>query len=579
MESKNTAPMTRRTFGGAAALTAVSASRVLGANDRIRLAAIGTGGRMRGLMRAANDVGGCEMVAVCDVYEPRSAQAKEQLAKNAETVADFHRVLDRRDVDAVIIGSPDHWHVPMLVAAVQSGKDAYCEKPLTLNLQEGEGLIRAVRGSGRVVQAGYQQRSWPHFAEAQKLIAGGALGQVVMAEAYWYQNYNRSDKPEIESQKLDWKQWLGSSPPRAFDPWRYFRWRLFWDYGGGSLTDLYSHWVDTIHWFLGESTPLAARATGGRHVLKRFDCPDVVSASFQYGKGFTIAYEGTFLSRLEDGGIIFRGTRATMRISRAGFGIYSEESVQAQKTNQPQPEQAVRSSGDGTPLHMRNFLECVRSRQTPNSDVESAVAAANAAHYGNMAYRSGETIRTPLAAPRFQPLEGWQEDTPRLWTVRDGVITGRHTGLKYNDFLRTRRHYHDFILKLEFKLTNNTGNSGIQFRSKPVPGSHEVSGYQADIGADYWGALYDESRRNRVLVKPDPLMLEKTDRKGWNTYVITAHGNHITLELNGVRTVNYIEEEPGIERDGFIALQVHSGPGIEVQFRNIQIAELPAPGS
>jgi predicted dehydrogenase len=566
--------MNRRQFAGAA-LTAASASRVLGANERIRLGAIGTGGRCQGLMRHANEVGGCEFVALSDVYEPRALQAKEQLATSAEVMGDFRRVLDRKDVDAVIIGSPDHWHVPMVIAAAQAGKDAYCEKPLTRTIEEGDAVIRAVRDAGRILQVGYQQRSWPHFIEARKLIESGALGQVVMVEAYWYQNYNTPVEPQMDAAKVDWKQWLGSAPPRAFDPWRYRRWRVYWDYGGGSLTDLYSHWVDSIHWFLGDSVPLTAHATGGRHVLKRFECPDVVSASYRYGKGFTVAYEGTFLSALEDGGIIFRGAQATMRINRSGFGIYTEESVRAQKTNQPTPQQAVRSTGDGTLHHVRNFLECVRSRQTPNSDVVSAVASANAAHYGNMAYRTGETVRIPLGERRFRPLDGWQEDTPGLWQIGNGVITGKHGGLKYNDFLRTRRNdYRNFVLKLEFKLTGGAGNSGVQFRSKPVPGSHEVSGYQADIGEKYWGALYDESRRKRVLAEPDPLMLEKTDRSGWNSYVITAQGNHITLELNGIRTVNYIEEEPGIERQGFIALQVHSGPGIEVQFRNIEIAEI-----
>jgi predicted dehydrogenase len=572
--------MQRRDFTRTALLTAASASRIIGANDRVRLAAIGTGGRCQGLMRHAIEVGGCEFAAVCDVYEPRAVQAKEQIAPAAEVARDFRRVLERTDVDAVIIGSPDHWHVPMVIAAVQAGKDAYCEKPLTRTLEEGAAVIQAVRDSKRVLQVGYQQRSWPHFFEAKKLIESSGLGQVMMVEAYWYQNYNVPGPPPVEAEKLDWRQWLGSAPPRAFDPWRLRRWRVYWDYGGGSLTDLYSHWVDSIHWFLGDSVPLTAHATGGRYVLKQFECPDTVSASFRYPKGFTVAYEGTFLSALEDGGIVFRGTQATMRINRRGFGVFTEESVRAQKTNEPPPAQAVRSTGDGTLHHVRNFLECVRSRQTPNSDVVSAVASANAAHYGNMAYRTGETIRTPLAEPRFEPLfngrnlEGWQEDTPGLWTVRDGVITGKHSGLKYNDFLRTRRNYRDFILKLEFKLTGDVGNSGVQFRSKPVPGSHEVSGYQADIGQKYWGCLYDESRRKRVLAMPDPLMLEKADRTGWNTYVITAHGNHITLELNGVRTVNYIEEEAGIERDGFIALQVHSGPGIEVAFRNIQIAEI-----
>ncbi|MEX2263509.1 MAG: DUF1080 domain-containing protein [Bryobacteraceae bacterium] len=169
-------------------------------------------------------------------------------------------------------------------------------------------------------------------------------------------------------------------------------------------------------------------------------------------------------------------------------------------------------------------------------------------------------------------LDGWEIDTPGIWQVRDGMIVGKHSGLKYNDFLRTRKSYGDFVLKLEFRLVNGEGNSGIQFRSKPVPDSHEVSGYQADIGQQYWGCLYDESRRKKVLVQAPPASLANLKKDGWNEYAITARGNHITLDLNGVRTVDYRETEPGIETTGFIALQVHSGPPIEVQFRKIRIA-------
>ena len=187
---------------------------------------------------------------------------------------------------------------------------------------------------------------------------------------------------------------------------------------------------------------------------------------------------------------------------------------------------------------------------------------------------------TAAPEPGFEPLfngkslDGWEVDTPGLWTVRDGILTGKHAGLKYNDFLRTRRHYGDFVLKVEFRLVNGHGNSGIQFRSKPVPNSHEVSGYQADIGEKYWGCLYDESRRNKVLAGPEGGATEGVDKSGWNEYVLTAQGSRITLDLNGRRTVTYSEPDASIPRSGFIALQVHSGPGIEVQFRNIYVKEL-----
>lgn len=156
------------------------------------------------------------------------------------------------------------------------------------------------------------------------------------------------------------------------------------------------------------------------------------------------------------------------------------------------------------------------------------------------------------------------------------MITGRHSGLKYNDFLRTKKLYSNFILKAKFRLHADAGNSGIQFRSKPMADSHEVIGYQADIGQQYWGALYDESRRKKVLAQPAPEVLAGIDRKGWNEYTITANGPRITLALNGKITVDYTEAEPGMAASGFIALQVHSGPGITVDFKDLLIQELPA---
>lgn len=171
-------------------------------------------------------------------------------------------------------------------------------------------------------------------------------------------------------------------------------------------------------------------------------------------------------------------------------------------------------------------------------------------------------------------LEEWEVDTPGLWEVRGGVIVGTSPGLKYNDFLRTKKHYSDFILRLWFRLKDGQGNTGIQFRSRPVTASHEVSGYQADIGQTYWGCLYDESRRNRVLMAPPAELLASLDKSGWNEYVITARGKHITLDLNGIRTVDYRETDANIDETGFIALQIHSGPPMQIEFKDLRILEL-----
>lgn len=182
-----------------------------------------------------------------------------------------------------------------------------------------------------------------------------------------------------------------------------------------------------------------------------------------------------------------------------------------------------------------------------------------------------ETGFTPLFDGKS--LAGWEGDTD-LWKVEDGMIVGDSPGIKRNEFLATEKGYSDFELRLEFRLHKGSGNSGVQFRSKRVEGQSEVSGYQADIGEKYWGCLYDESRRNKVLVQaPDELdkVLRKED---WNSYVIRAKGNEITLAINGLTTVNYTEKDESIAREGIIALQVHSGGPLRVEFRKLRIKEL-----
>jgi len=174
-------------------------------------------------------------------------------------------------------------------------------------------------------------------------------------------------------------------------------------------------------------------------------------------------------------------------------------------------------------------------------------------------------------------LAGWEGDA-KLWVVEDGVLVGRSPGIAYNDFLATTKTYGDFVLRFQVRLVENKGNSGVQFRSKRVPDSHEVTGYQADIAEGRWGQLYDEARRNRVLADPKPEDLKKALKVGdWNAYEVTAVGPRITLSINGVRMVDYTEGDKDIPREGVIATQVHSGDPMEVRFRNIRIKPVKAP--
>jgi predicted dehydrogenase len=247
-----------------------------------------------------------------------------------------------------------------------------------------------VTGAKQIVQVGYQQRSWPHFIQARELIAAGNLGQITLVLTSWYQDYVTGSQtpPQVDGSKIDWKRFLGSAPDQPFDALRCTRWRWFWDFGGGHLTDLYSHWGDTVHWCMNQDAPRTAQASGSRNALPQFECPDTINAAWDY-PGYTVVYNGALNGSLDGGTIVFRGHRASMKLNRDGFAVYAEGKVKREMTNWPEPEQAVKSEADGTPAHIQNFVDCVRSRKQPNSPVKPAVAIARAAHLANSAYRTG----------------------------------------------------------------------------------------------------------------------------------------------------------------------------------------------
>ena len=314
----------RRKFLVASGLTALAATRASGANDRIRVGAIGCGGRMRDLLNAADQVGGYDLVAGCDVYEPHRDQIRERSINVASTHLDYHELLDKKDVDAVIIAVPDHSHVHVATDALAAGKDVYLEKPVTHMLEEGDPLIKAVHASTRVLQCGMQQRSWTHFQSAVELMQGGNIGRITQVRTYWFQNY-QSSGPQlpIEVQLLDWKRWLGSAPDQPFSEEKYRRWRWFWDFGGGAMTDLFTHWIDVVQWGMKTTEPQIAQALGNKYFFDEWQCPDTLEAAFRY-PDFQVGYEGTMVSSVDDGGLEFRGTKGTLKLTRGGFGIYRE---------------------------------------------------------------------------------------------------------------------------------------------------------------------------------------------------------------------------------------------------------------
>ena len=294
-------------------LSARSLAAVVGANDRVQIGVIGTGGRALQLMDhliakprdpvqggipqwKTKPVEGAELVAVADVYEPHRNQAAAKAGPRTAKFHDYRKLLDQREVEAVIIAAPDHWHKLMLLDAVAAGKDVYLEKPVTHTLEEGPEEIQAVEKSGRIVQTGTQQRSWPHYVRGKEILASGALGAVRLVDAFWFMNYGvrrvnnlpRNQEPPAD---LDWKAWLGSAPAQPFDPMKFRIWRQFWDFGGGNLADLMTHAIETIHWYMECDTPASAVGIGHAYDWP-FECPDSLSCTLEYPKGFLVTYTG-----------------------------------------------------------------------------------------------------------------------------------------------------------------------------------------------------------------------------------------------------------------------------------------------
>lgn len=377
---------------GLAAFGGMAPATILGANSRIRMGLIGCGERGSYDISVFRKNPEVQVVAVCDVYEPRRLKQQRRAGPQATAHLDYREVLDRKDIDAVLIATPDHWHKQILIDAVHAGKDAYCEKPIMHSIAEGVQMVEAVKQTGRVVQTGTQQRSWPHWIYGKQLVDDGILGRVTFVHTYWYQNYAAHTgwmaRHRVDPAQLNWKMWLGDAPTQPFTEEKYLYWRFFWDFGGGILTDLLTHWIDAIQWYMGQTAPLTATTTGDLYIMK-WQCPDTITAVYEYPGNFMVAYTGALNDSIDDGGIVLRGTKATLKIDRAHLAVYPEGVPWQPGKNYPQPEIAMISEHDGTIDHVRNFLDCMRSRKTPNANIEVGFEAARASWIGNIALKRG----------------------------------------------------------------------------------------------------------------------------------------------------------------------------------------------
>ncbi len=423
-------PFNRRAFLAAGAATSLSAAtyeRVSGSNERVQLGFIGFGLIGKRHVLDFKQIPDVALVAIAETHADRLAEGADTIGGPVAQQRDFRALLDQRDVDAVVVSTPDHWHGLMTILACAAGKDVYVEKPASLFVREGRWMVSAAQRHGRIVQVGTQQRSGPHYQRARELVQNGHIGNVHSVRMWAYRNIMPGfgkppdgDAPEA----LDYDLWLGPAPQRPYNPNRalyHFRW--FWDYSGGQMTNLASHSLDIVHWFMNVDAPLAVTSVGGRLALEdNGETPDTQDTLFVY-PGFTATWSHREAARgaAPHHGLVFCGTKGTLTISRKGFTVTADPKI-APGDAIPRFGGAHPSGGpsrtggddeqrrDGplwtTPLedntgdefdqfrrHAGHFLDCVRTRARPISDIESGHRVATACHLANISLLSGQSLR------------------------------------------------------------------------------------------------------------------------------------------------------------------------------------------
>jgi len=376
-------------------------SRYYSANDTLAVACLGTGDRCQSLMRTLAQVPGVRIAAVCDVYDVRLDAARKLADPKAIATKHYRELLDRKDIDAVLIGSPDHWHVPMAVDACNAGKDVYVEKPLTHDLAEGATIIDAQNRNKRIVQVGMQQRSMPHIQAARKLIQDGRIGQIFKIHITWNRGGGlpvRRSPMGVDPRQVAWKDFLGNAPDQPFDEFRFRYWQYFWDFGNGRLADLMVHWIDVAHWFLDVDHPLKA-TTIGNHVTTKgvWQAPDTMQCILEYPNDVQVHFETTPANVTYGSMMALYGTEGTLYLDRGRYEFTFEHRRRKPEswilgTRPARKGAEAYDMPNGDFLHLTNWAECVRNRQQPNAPAEAGVSAAAATHLGNRAYRSGEVV-------------------------------------------------------------------------------------------------------------------------------------------------------------------------------------------
>ena len=380
--------MDRRTF-----IAGASASRILGANDRIRTGLIGSGGRGRYVAEQFREVG-ADVMAVADIYEPNLQAGLKSASTGAKGYDDYRRLLDDKSLDAVLIATPDHWHAPMVIDAVRAGKDVYVEKPMAHEIHEGFEVVDAVRATKRVVQVGTQRRSFDIFLEAKAIMDSGQLGDVRLVTSWWMNHTTTLSDRHFQG-RIDWKQFLGKAPKCEMSAHRFFNWYYYWDYSGGLLIGQAAHIVDAIQWFMNSKSPLAVTCSGGKPNLAGAQVTDTATISIEYPENyfanFTLGYKAMRYRGCNDQMKQFHGSKARFDVGREGYALYPESSAVEMKASVQKKEPG--SFDRATRMHIRNFFDCIRSRKEPNAPVEAGQATNIALAMTMQSLRAGRRLR------------------------------------------------------------------------------------------------------------------------------------------------------------------------------------------
>jgi predicted dehydrogenase len=424
--------MNRRTFtraaaaAGAAVALGAGGPAARGANERVRLGVIGVGNRGDQLLDAFLVHPDAEVVALCDVYEPYLEPARKKAGGKARLYSDFRKLIDQKDVDAVVIATPDHWHALQFVAACRAGKDVYVEKPLSLTIAEGRKMVAVAHETGRITQVGLHRRSSASTQEAVRLIRDGAIGKVTVAKCYHLRNefpQGIGSPPDGEPPAgLDWDLWLGPAPKVPYNPNRcLYKFRWFTDYSGGQLTNFGTHYLDVIQWALGQDAPRGVFAAGGKYAVEdNREIPDTMEVVWEYeGALVTMSQYNANRSpgNLRGWELEFRGTTGTLLTHESqGFEIIPEKvrtkelpalSPLFRKENSAQSaavraarESLARKGKADTADHARNFLDCVKSRKPANCPVAVGHRSTSATLLAKMALRRGRYLAWDAKAER-----------------------------------------------------------------------------------------------------------------------------------------------------------------------------------